>query len=96
MTGFTLPGRKHPGCAVQARRFAGLGNEWNSIEEIARDFAWIVACPPDLTLKNLTAEIYDRLTGDFALSLEREAGDLPGSMMERSKRVVTETGEAAQ
>jgi acyl transferase domain-containing protein/thioesterase domain-containing protein/acyl carrier protein len=135
-----------PVYAIQSRMCIGLGDEWNSIEEMARSYAGIVAgrqpigalrlagfsaggifalatasqlerlgrevsfvgmietpisafdpaCPRELIVKNLIAEIYDHLTGELALSHECKASDLTDSMMGLAKKIVGETGEAAR
>jgi thioesterase domain-containing protein/acyl carrier protein len=135
-----------PVYAIQSRVSAGLGDEWSSIEEMARSYAEIVArrqpfgalrlagfsaggvfalataaelerqgrevslvgmietpvsafdpaCSREFIVKNLIAEIYDHLTGEFALFHERKADDLSESIMELAKKIVTETGEAAR
>jgi acyl transferase domain-containing protein/thioesterase domain-containing protein/acyl carrier protein len=140
-----LPGG-FPVYAIQSRVSIGLGDEWNSIEEMARDYAEIVArrqpigalrlagfsaggvfalatagelerqgrevslvgmietpvsafdpaCPRELIVKNLIAEIYDHLTGEFVPSHERKADDLSDSMMDLATSIFGETGEAAR
>jgi acyl transferase domain-containing protein/NADPH:quinone reductase-like Zn-dependent oxidoreductase/thioesterase domain-containing protein/NAD(P)-dependent dehydrogenase (short-subunit alcohol dehydrogenase family)/acyl carrier protein len=135
-----------PVYAIQSRRFAGVGDECTSIEELARNYAGIItrqqpggalrlagfsaggifalatagelerlgrrvslvglietpvavldpACPRELVLKNLLAEVYDHLTGESASSDWGESGGLSGAMMELAKRTVAEADESAR
>jgi len=54
------------------------------------------SCPSELTLKNLIAEIYDHLTGEFALSTERNGSVLSNSMSELAKKILAETSAATR
>ena len=135
-----------PVYAIQSRMLAGSEDEWDSIEEMARSYAGIIArlqphgplrlagfsaggvfalaaaaelermgrrvslvgmietpvsaldpaCPRELIVSSLIAEIYDHLTGEFALSDERKAGNLSDSMLEVAKRTVAETSASAR
>jgi thioesterase domain-containing protein len=125
---------------------AGLGDEWASIDEMARNYAEIItckqpngglqlagfsaggvfalataselerrgrsvslvglietpvavldpACPREIVLRNLIAEVYDHFTGESGLYYQRETGSLSDSMMDIAKRVVANADEAAQ
>ena len=134
-----------PVYAIQSRMFAGLGDEWSSIADLARNYAAVVArrqpqgalrlagfsaggvfalataaelerlgrtisllgmietpvavldpaCPRELVLKNLIAEVYNHLTGDFAASPRGEAAGLSASMIDLAKRIVASSDQSA-